>query len=302
VDVNLLTGVGGPIGQAQDTITGVWTIIGSSHDDTLIGASDGCCHGNKILGGEGNDMITGNDGTDSGDDLSGEGGNDLIDAKAGWDTVSGGPGNDTLNAGDGRDTVAGGPGDDVMNSGGDSDGYGDTLSFFDASGPVQVSLVTAQVTGDGADSISAGFNDVIGSPFDDHITGDGGPNGLGGGEGNDVLRGREGSDLIGGGTVCGGAHYLCPDGNDTIHGGSGNDQLYDNNANQGWCYRDGGSWCSPDADTLIGGAGKDRLIAEYGNDTLMTKDGVSGNDTADGGKGSDRCTYDPGDIVQHCRG
>jgi hypothetical protein len=34
----------------------------------------------------------------------------------------------------------------------------------------------------------------------------------------------------------------------------------------------------------------------------MTKDGVSGNDTADGGKGSDRCTYDPGDTIQHCRG
>jgi hypothetical protein len=34
--------------------------------------------------------------------------------------------------------------------------------------------------------------------------------------------------------------------------------------------------------------------------TLDIKDGVSGNDKADGGKGTDTCYYDVGDIVLHC--
>jgi Ca2+-binding RTX toxin-like protein len=297
VDVNLLTGTGGPIGQAQDTITGVWTIIGSAHDDTLIGGSDGCCHGNRILGGDGNDTITGNDG-DEGDYLDGEAGNDQIDAKAEQDFVSGGPGNDTLNAGDGSDTVAGGPGDDVLDSGGDTDasGWGDIVSFQDAAGPVQVNLATSQVSGEGADSISAGFAGVIGSPFADQIAGDSGPNFIRGAEGSDLIHGRQGKDFLVGGLLCAGAAQSCPDGNDTIYGGHGNDHLFDNNFDLGWCD----SRCPNDRDTLFGGSGHDVVTAEFGNDTIHIKDGVSGNDRADGGKGTDTCYHDVGDTVLHC--
>jgi hypothetical protein len=53
-------------------------------------------------------------------------------------------------------------------------------------------------------------------------------------------------------------------------------------------------------DTLIGGSGDDILRGEGGNDTLIIRDGVRGNDTADGGDGFDRCIIDRGDVVIAC--
>jgi Ca2+-binding RTX toxin-like protein len=89
---------------------------------------------------------------------------------------------------------------------------------------------------------------------------------------------------------------LCNDGNDTIYGGAGNDQLYDNGL-PGWCLD---TTCPVDSDTMVGGSGSDTVVAAFGDDTLNVMDGVSGNDTADGGEGTDACTYDPGDIILHC--
>ncbi|MGH3088823.1 MAG: calcium-binding protein, partial [Rubrobacteraceae bacterium] len=83
-------------------------------------------------------------------------------------------------------------------------------------------------------------------------------------EGDDVLRGTPGRDVI-----CG------LGGNDTIRGLGGNDVIY-------------------------GDAGNDRIFGQGGNDRLKAKDGVRGNDLANGGSGRDRCAADPRDRRVSC--
>lgn len=92
-----------------------------------------------------------------------------------------------------------------------------------------------------------------------------------GGAGQDVIFGQGGDDVLSG-----------DDGDDSVDGGEGNDLL------------DGGQG----QDTLIGGAGNDTLIGGTGDDTMTGGDGqdlfVMGkdHDTANGGFGSDRFTFD----------
>ena len=92
-----------------------------------------------------------------------------------------------------------------------------------------------------------------------------------GGAGQDVIFGQGGDDVLSG-----------DDGDDSVDGGEGNDLL---NGGQG-------------QDTLIGGAGNDTLIGGTGDDTMTGGDGqdlfVMGkdHDTANGGFGSDRFTFD----------
>lgn len=96
-------------GHGHDTI--VWSknleVVGSRHDDTLIGAAGG-----DHLWGAGGD-----------DRLEGRGGNDLLDGDSdsttpplGRDTVFGGSGNDEIYSDTGRDTLDGGVGDDILSA------------------------------------------------------------------------------------------------------------------------------------------------------------------------------------------
>ncbi|MFN3459389.1 MAG: autotransporter-associated beta strand repeat-containing protein [Oceanibaculum sp.] len=87
----------------------------------------------ELIGGGGNDILTGNIGNDTirggggNDILSGRDGNDIIDMTGGgnnWaqgnqgsDTIIGGQGNDTIRGGKGHDSLNGGAGDDVLYSG-----------------------------------------------------------------------------------------------------------------------------------------------------------------------------------------
>lgn len=85
-------------------------------------------------------------------------------------------------------------------------------------------------------------------------------------EGNDTLNGASGSDDILGGP-----------GRDSINGGRGNDTLLGNN----------------DQDTIIGGDGRDNIVGGNGNDSVLggshddTIVGGSGKDTLKGGSGHD---------------
>jgi len=77
------------------------------------------------------------------------------------------------------------------------------------------------------------------------------------------------------------AQFNLPDdprgGNDTVHGGTGDDIIYGQGGND-TLYGDDGN------DILYGGSGNDTLHGGAGNDVL---DGGSGNDTLIGGKGND---------------
>ena len=91
--------------------------------------------------------------------------------------------------------------------------------------------------------------------------------------GGDTLRGSGRSDAI-----------LSLAGADEVFGGGGNDVI---------CAGGG-------KDTLRGDSGSDRLFGQDGGDTLNTRDGVRGNDLANGGTGTDTCRTDPEDRKVSC--
>ncbi len=95
--------------------------------------------------------------------------------------------------------------------------------------------------------------------------------------------GNDGGDTISGlGGAATGEDFTLPM---TLHGNNGADTLV------------GGT----KIDALYGGQGADTLRGRGSNDYLETTDGVSGNDTANGGSGSnDTCIIDSGDTEISC--
>ncbi|MFB2862510.1 DUF5801 repeats-in-toxin domain-containing protein [Aeromonas sp. MdU4] len=141
--------------------------------------------------------------------LIGGSGNDTINANAGNDILLGGAGSDSLNGGEGNDILVGGAGNDTLNGGNGND----TASYLDSAAGVTVAVNgNNQATGGaGTDSLS-NMENLIGSMFDDALTGDGNANVLSGLAGNDILIGGGGDDMLIGGT-----------GSDTMTGGTGKD-------------------------------------------------------------------------------
>jgi Ca2+-binding RTX toxin-like protein len=184
--------------------------IGSAEDGTLVGDMN---YGGladlrvddaetvTINGGDGDDFLdAGNFGT-----ITGFAGvipaNDIPDANDPYQgdlTLNGGNGDDGLVSGDGNDNFQGGPGTDYVD-------------YYASGNGVVVDLAAATGTGMGNDTL-ADVQDVLGSEWDDTITGNGLDNWLRGGEGDDVVSGAGGSDFVVGG----------PD-NDTVAGGTGDD-------------------------------------------------------------------------------
>lgn len=129
------------------------------------------------------------------------------------DIIVGTAGDDTLTGGAGRDTVSGGDGDDTLIAGiddGSNDTYYggtaaadsgiDTIDYSAATASVLVDLSTGQAIGTsiGTDTLS-GIENVVGSAYNDTITGDENANVLSGGAGDDTITGGRGDDtLIGG--------------------------------------------------------------------------------------------------------
>ena len=115
---------------------------------------------------------------DQADILRGLGGNDML---------FGGSGNDTLEGGPGADTLIGGPGMD-------------TADYSASAAAVSVNLLTGLGSGgDAQGDILGGIENIVGSAFNDTLTGDNGGNALDGRSGNDTLNGGAGSDTLAGG-------------------------------------------------------------------------------------------------------
>ena len=164
VDVDLeITGPQDTGGAGVDTITGVEWLVGTPHDDVL-------------------------EGTDGPNQMVGYGGDDVLDGRAGTDYLGGGDGADTLRSGIGEDYIDGGPGQD-------------TASYGDAPGPTSLDLgvTDPQDTGGSGKESLNDVEDVIGSPFDDHLIGSAVANAIDGGAGADTIDGREGADRLAGG-------------------------------------------------------------------------------------------------------
>jgi len=194
------------------------------------------------------DVATGNfDVTfDADGNISGDGSSEVLVGGSGNDYIIGLGGDDTLIGHGGDDILMGGTGNDMIDGGAEND----TVSYELAAAGVIVDLSTqgnstADVSGGDGDDVLANIENVLGSNYNDTITGDSGANVLDGGAGND--------------TLIGGA------GNDTLIGGDGNDILVSDiqtSGNNLVTTTDSG------ADGIDGGAGFDTLV-------LMNNDNIN---------------------------
>ncbi|WP_323782267.1 calcium-binding protein [Leisingera sp.] len=169
---------------------------GSYSGNSLTGDHSAGLSSDLILGGAGNDSLSGLSG---GDLLLGEGGSDRLLGGAGRDTLNGGDGDDALLGDSGRDQLIGGNGNDLLNGG----RHGDRL-------------------------LGEGGNDTLkGGGGKDVLIGNSGNDLLAGGSSGDTLRGESGRDTLlghkGDDMLTGGKHADVF----VFHKGHGNDTISD---------------------------------------------------------------------------
>lgn len=247
-------------------------VIGGDGNDTLTGSPDN----DKLFGGRGEDVLNGLAGNDElfgeagKDTLNGGEGNDTIDGGdeddvanggEGTDTIRGGAGNDALNGDEGNDKLFGGTGDDTLTGGDGEDALdgeegSDTANYSTSPAAVDIRLNEAKAENDGFGNKDSfvSIENATGSEFDDTLTGS---------DGNNVIKGLGGADTI-----------IGNDGDDTIEGGDGDDDIVGDKLRT---FQAGN-------DTINGGGGNDSIIGWNGNDVL---DGDAGDDTIWGGFGDD---------------
>lgn len=261
-----------------------------------------------VTGTPGDDVIVG---TDKDDTIDGAGGHDTICALAGADVVVGGEGDDRLFGGLDQqdyvpdegyygDLVRPGPGDDHVDLG--TDPQLERLWFFEsmeldqvsysaATSGVTVDLGRGTATGEGTDTIvtttPAQPVGVVGSPYDDRLTGTAARDQVDAGGGDDHVVGGDAADIVhldaAGRTTSGrtsaSARTRALPGDDTADGGQGGDFLYGAEGAdriRGGAGNDRLSSTSPTpGSVLAGGAGRDRLDGLSGTSLL----GGAGRDT-----------------------
>jgi len=243
-------------------------------------------------GTDGDDTLNG---TDDDDYIFGRAGNDTIWGRGGDDRLVGQTGDDILNGGNGADVMIGGGGADFFNGG---DGF-DTADFSSADDAVVIGMIdNTSNTNSAIGDTFASVEKVIGTDFDDTITGDDGRNELEGGDGDDilnggrardVLRGGEGNDILDGGR-----------GWDTIDGGFGFDTLTYASSTKGVIVnmnRGGdetsGIEVTSGLERVIGSSKRDKLRADNFRDSVL--EGGDGNDVLRGKRGDDTLRGDEGD-------
>ena len=228
----------------------------------------------NIVGGANNDKFWGTDGENSfwgrgGNDLlDGRGGDDKLYGEAGDDTLIGGAGNDLLDGGVGNDILIGGPGADKIIGG---DGV-DVVDYSASGAGVNVNLTTGVGTGGDAEGDTiTGVENLIGSKFDDHLTGDAGANSIRAGAGNDTVFGSAGVDFMDGG-----------DGIDTLDYTNSNAGVNVNLSNGAASGGDAEGDTVRGFENLTGSKFDDVLAGDAGNNILR---GGEGNDILFGSAG-----------------
>jgi len=213
-------------GNADNVIHG-----GDGNDGLLGDGGDDILHGeagdDQLFGGEGNDTLFGGERDDL---LEGGEGADILDGGDGFDIASyeeddadlrvdlstgfssegdtlisiegvvGGEGDDELIGDDGDNRLLGSFGDDLIRGGAGADtlmgGAGiDTVSYAGSSAGVTINLSDNTASGGDAEGdVISEFENILGSSFDDTLTGDAGANVLDGGAGDDRMEGGGGDD------------------------------------------------------------------------------------------------------------
>ncbi len=287
------------------------SLYGGAGNDYLSGGAnndylDGGANNDKLYGGAGDDRLLGNAGVDY---LYGEAGSDNLNGGAGADYLYGGAGNDILTGGAGNDTFvfAKSTGKDVVtdyNKSGTDTLYissgsiskvavsgsnmvftvgsgtitlngaaAKTITVKDSRGSYTLNKTTLALTNASKGSFNAvtylaTLTTINGTNATKVVTlyGNTKNNTINGGSANDELYGRAGHDKISGNNW-----------NDSLYGEAGNDKLYGGTGDD---YLSGGA----DNDYLNGGAGDDYLYGGDGADTLYAG---AGTDYLYGGTGDD---------------
>jgi Ca2+-binding RTX toxin-like protein len=231
----------------------------------------------------------------------------IIRAGTGNDTIIGSYTNETIFGEDGDDVIRGGSGADTLNGGNGID----TLSYEGSYTGVSVNLATNGVSGDDADGdIITGFENAVGSDYNDTLTGSTDNNVLIGGAGDDIMDGGAGNDTF---------NIGVNSGIDAITGGTGTDTIrfVEDNATLSLSalatvevinatgINNAAIAGTAEANTLnfstvtlnnvagiYGLDGNDAITGSAGNDIII---GGSGNDTLSGGNGNDTFRYLGGD-------
>ncbi len=253
------------------TLTGISRIELGAGNDTFLGSAQA----DIVVGGVGNDTLTGN----NGDDQFLYAGTD-----GGFDIVNGGAGNDKILA-TASGTIIGlqsFTAVEVIDGGGYSN--------------VDIQLTDNNDTISFASTSLVGIRSINGGAGDDNITGSNGNDTIVGGAGSDTINGNGGIDTVD--YSYGAANQTIDLNNagfqtisagdvdkitnvENVIGGTGNDSIIGN----------GGAnmiWGGLGNDTLDGGAGNDSLFGEDGDDLLK---GGAGTDTINGGAGIDTLDY-----------
>ena len=265
--------------------------LSASQDITIVGkttvdAGDYIFYERPIRGNDGNNSLTGNDKDNV---LIGGKGNDTLDGRKGNDTLYGGDGDDTLRGGDGADTLNGGKGSDLFlvkyyengsvtinGEGNDENGVAqvaetgdmDTVSYADWVDDNNQTGLTVNLA---SDTNISGIENVIGSRYEDTITGDGDANVIEGGAEDDALNGGGTSD----------------DENDTVSYKSSNSAVtvtINGSASGGHAAGDTLS----NFENIIGSRHADVLTGDDGANVI---EGGAGADTLDGKDGTDTLSY-----------
>ncbi|QFU15935.1 calcium-binding protein [Microvirga thermotolerans] len=152
----------------------------------------------RIVGGDGNDSLSGTSGIDA---LFGGAGNDILDGGAGLDRLEGGAGNDVYYVDHGSEII-------VERDGGGHDTVVSSVNYI-----LGANVEDLVLTGDAIYGTGQSLNNwVVGNATNNVLTGGGGNDRLIGNEGNDLLTGGTGRDVLEGGP-----------GFDTLWGGAGAD-------------------------------------------------------------------------------
>lgn len=210
------------------------------------------------------------------------------DTISGFENVIGGAGADLLAGDAAANHLVGGAGDDVIEGGAGNDRLdggadNDTAYYAGAAAAVVVSLanLAAQNTGGAGTDTLSGFENLVGSAFNDTLTGDAAANLLHGGLGADVMAGGAGNDTYVVDNIADRANETAAaNGIDIVHS-SVNFTLgayVDNLVLTGIA--------------AINGTGNDLANIIAGNEAANVLNGAAGADTLRGGMGDDRYVVD----------
>ena len=216
--------------------------------------------------------------------IIGTGGPDTLTGTSGPDRISGFAGNDTLIGGAGADTLNGGSEFDIA-------------SYANAAAGLTANLTTPALnTGDAAGDVYSSIEGLIGSGFNDTLTGDLNANTIVGGAGNDTLDGGAGNDTLTGGA--GNDVYIVDAAGDVVteNAAEGTDEV--RTALASYTLGTNVENLTFTGTVAFAGTGNtlnNAIAGGIGNDTL---DGGSGTDTLAGGAGNDVYLVDAaGEVV-----